>query len=65
VFVGGERGKEARDLRRAHFLWMAFVVEEDEAYDPGPIDLLGPGTQMTQSHRADEPIAELGTETGL
>lgn len=37
----GEVGEEGFDLRRAHFAGVAFVVEEDEPFDPGDVGLFG------------------------
>ena len=39
--LGGEIGYVRLDFRRAHFFGVAFVVEEDEAFDPVHVGLLG------------------------
>lgn len=41
VLFGGEVGDECLDLGRAHVFWVAFVVEEDVAFDPVLVGLFG------------------------
>ncbi len=41
VLFGGEVGDECLDFGRAHVFWVAFVVEEDVAFDPILVGLFG------------------------
>jgi len=41
VLVGRQVSQKGFDLRPAHVVRMAFVVEEDEAFDPEDVTLLG------------------------
>jgi len=41
LFVDGQVSEEGFDLRDAHLIGVAFVVEEDEAFDPMDIGLFG------------------------
>ena len=41
ILFGGQMGEKRLDFRRAHFTRVALVVEEDIAFDPFFIGLLG------------------------
>jgi hypothetical protein len=62
--LGRKRREKRGDLACAHFFGRAFVMEEDESHDPGPIGFLGSWAQVTETYRSLITLAELGAEAG-
>lgn len=58
--LDGEVGEEGLDFWGAHLAGVAFVVEEDEAFDPGDIGLLGTDGIVLTADRIADLVQEFG-----
>jgi hypothetical protein len=60
VAVDGQRGEEARDLRRAQFGRVSLPVEEDVAADPGNVRFFSAAAVVPCSENVADAIQEAG-----
>jgi len=56
LLMDGQVGEERFDFGDTHLLGMAFVVEEDEAFDPANVGLLGAVGIVFATQRISHPV---------
>jgi hypothetical protein len=56
VVVDGQMRQVCADLFFAHFVWMAFIVEEDEAANPAEVSGFGPNAVMLDAQMPADAV---------